>query len=78
LTKNYKCVLKWHTALRQKGAGGALTLALVKRRGRRQEKQRETERETERWPVSSLSDRDKELSDKNGKKGGMDGEKVEG
>jgi len=53
-------------------------LALVKRRGRRQEKQRETERETERWPVSSLSDRDKELSDKNGKKGGMDGEKVEG
>lgn len=41
-------------------------MAQVKWRGRRQEKQRE--RETERWPVSSLSDRDKELSDKNGKK----------
>ncbi len=76
LDKNYKRVLKWHTALRRKVAGGALTLAPVKRRGKRQEKQRE--RETERWPVSSLSDGDKELSDKNGKKGGMDGEKVEG
>lgn len=76
MAKNYKCVLKCHTALRQKVAGGALTLALVKWRGRKQEKHRE--RETERWSVSSLSDRDKELSDKNGKKGGMDGEKVEG
>ncbi len=52
------------------------TLAPVKRRGKRQEKQRERERLVN--GLSPLSDGDKELSDKNGKKGGMDGEKVEG
>lgn len=51
LDKNYKRVLKCHTALRQKVSGGALTLAPVKRRGKRQEKQREREID---WEMACL------------------------